>query len=78
MMSDSPECRQAGFAAGAFYKLADALRLHSPRLDDALRAYHWFVRGRGDGADWLGFMVSTFGLEACKKLKEPQPAEQAA
>ena len=65
---------QAGFAAGAFYKLADALRLHSPCLDDALRAYQWFVRGRGAAADWLGFMVATFGLEACEKLKEPLQA----
>jgi hypothetical protein len=60
---------QAGFQQGAFYKLADALRLHSPVLDDALRAYAWHVRGRGHDADWLGFMITTFGMEACERLK---------
>ena len=59
---------QAGFQQGAFYRLADALRLHSPVLDDALRAYAWHVRDKGPAADWRAFMIATFGMDACDKL----------
>ncbi|KAK9833382.1 hypothetical protein WJX81_000396 [Elliptochloris bilobata] len=63
---------KAGFVPGAFYKLADALRLHSPLIDDALRGYKWYICGRKPGAqDWLGIMVTTFGLDACERLKAP-------
>ena len=63
---------------GAFYKLADALRLHSPLLVDALRGYELYVRNCAPGRqDWLGLMVTTFGLEACELLKAPAPAPAA-
>lgn len=70
---------QAGFVAGAFYKLADALRLQSPLLPDALRGYELYVRNRPPGKqDWLGLMVTTFGLEACERLKAPVPTVSPA
>lgn len=70
---------QAGFVAGAFYKLADALRLQSPLLPDALRGFELYVRNRPPGhQDWLGLMVTTFGLEACERLKAPVPAASPA
>ena len=61
--------------AGAFYKLADALRLQSPLLPDALRGMELYVRNRQPGKqDWLGLMVATFGLDFCERLKAPPPA----